>query len=67
MPPNIAPPIVVDLGEIAHADIERLRGGSGQIAEDVQEVMRLLNVRAEGSDRVFLPLVMLYNKQRKIK
>jgi hypothetical protein len=65
-PPNIAPPIVVELGRISHADVEKLREGKGQAAEDVEELMRLLRLKSgpDRTDRVFVPIVVLYTKAR---
>jgi hypothetical protein len=64
--PNITPPIVVELGKIARADVEKLREGKGQAAEDVEELMRLLRLKAgpDRADRVFVPIVVLYTKPR---
>lgn len=58
-------PIVIDLGKIKAAEVERLRDGSGQIVDDVKEVMRLLNEKNLRSDthRVFIPVVTLYRKE----
>jgi hypothetical protein len=43
-----------------------LREGQGQVAEDVEEAMRLLRQRAgpDRADRVFVPIVVLYTKAR---
>lgn len=58
-------PIVIDLGKIGRSEVERLRDGSGQIAEDVKEVMRLLSQKDFPSDnRVFVPVVTLYSKAK---
>jgi hypothetical protein len=64
---NIAPPIVVELGRIPRADVKRLRRGDGPLADDVQETMRLLRLKAgpDSADRVFLPVVVLYTKARR--
>ena len=66
MRPNITPPIVVELGRISRADVEKLREGKGQAAEDVEELMRLLRLKAgpDRADRVFVPIVVLYTKAR---
>jgi hypothetical protein len=63
---NIAPPIVVELGKISHGEVRKLREGQGQVAEDVEEAMRLLRQRAgpDRADRVFVPIVVLYTKAR---
>jgi hypothetical protein len=64
--PNITPPIVVELGKISRADVEKLREGKGQAAEDVEELMRQLRLKAgpDRADRVFVPIVVLYTKAR---
>jgi hypothetical protein len=66
MRPNVTPPIVIDLGSISYADVDGLREGRGQVAEDVQETMRLLRLKggSDRADRVFLPIVVLYTKAR---
>jgi hypothetical protein len=63
---NVAPPIVVELGKISHGEVRKLREGLGQVAEDVQEAMRLLRQKAgpDRADRVFVPIVVLYTKAR---
>jgi hypothetical protein len=63
---NIAPPIVVELGSISHGEVRKLREGQGQVAEDVEEAMRLLRQKAgpDRADRVFVPIVVLYTKAR---
>jgi hypothetical protein len=59
-------PIVVDLGKIRHVEVERLRNGSGQIAEDVKEIMRALSQKnLRDTNRVFVPIVTLYRRKRK--
>lgn len=58
-------PIVIDLGKIGRSDVEQLRNGSGQIADDVKEVMRLLSLKElQPSNRVFVPVVTLYSKAK---
>ena len=63
---NVAPPIVVELGEISHGEVRKLREGQGQVAEDVEEAMRLLRQKAgpDRASRVFVPIVVLYTKAR---
>jgi hypothetical protein len=59
-------PIVIDLSKIGVAEVERLRGGGGQIADDVKETMRLLQLRdLPGSNRFFVPVVMFYRREKK--
>jgi hypothetical protein len=64
--PNVAPPIVVELGKISHGEVRKLREGQGQVAEDVEEAMRLLRQKAgpDRANRVFVPIVVLYTKAR---
>ena len=50
MRPNVAPPIVLELGKISRDEVSKLREGQGQVAEDVEEAMRLLRQKA-GPDR----------------
>ena len=66
MRPNVAPPIVIELGKISRAEVRKLDEGRGQVAEDVEEAMRLLWQRAgpDRADRVFVPIVVLYTKAR---
>ncbi len=54
-----AAPIVIELGEIANAQIEKLLSGSGKVLEDVREALRLVELKAagEGTDTIFVPVV----------
>jgi hypothetical protein len=66
VPDTSAAPIVIDLGKIRYVEVERLRKGSGQIADDVKEIMRALSQKnLRGTNRVFLPIVTLYERQKK--
>ncbi|HJP69956.1 MAG TPA: hypothetical protein VJ846_13750 [Sphingomicrobium sp.] len=66
MPDTSVAPIVIDLGKIRYVEVERLRKGSGQIADDVKEIMRALSQKnLRGTNRVFLPIVTLYERQKK--
>jgi len=64
--PNVAPPIVLELGKISRDEVRKLREGQGQVAEDVEEAMRLLRQKAgpDRAGRVFVPIVVLYTKAR---
>ena len=64
---SIARPIVVDLGRISSDKIDRLRQGDGQLLEDVEEVMRLVRLRADPdkSNRIFLPIIAVYRRARR--
>jgi hypothetical protein len=59
---NILAPIVVDLGEIREPQITELFAESGQILEDITQVLRLVHLEVTGrsSDRIFLPVVAVY-------
>jgi hypothetical protein len=61
---KIAPPLIVELGKIARNDALQLRMGNGPVADDVEEVMRLVRTQAppEREDTVLLPIVVLYTK-----
>jgi uncharacterized protein (UPF0335 family) len=66
VPERVADPIVVDLGRIGQAEVERLREGNGQIADDVKEIMSLLSQKDwRGTNRVFVPVVTLYRREKK--
>jgi hypothetical protein len=58
----IAPPIVIELGEIGDAQLNELLGGSGKLFEEVQEVMRLVRrgTAHEHRARTLLPIVAVY-------
>lgn len=58
---NITSPIVVDLGKTRKETITQFRSGSGQLAEDVQEVMRQVRSSAgpERPGRIFVPVIMI--------
>jgi hypothetical protein len=62
--PNIAPPIVIELGKLRSADIEKPQEGDGRVAEDIKETMRLINLRVgpNRTNRVFVPVVVLYSR-----
>jgi hypothetical protein len=56
---RIAPPIVIELGEVASAQIEKLLRGSGKALEETREAMRLVQLKAadEGAGKIFVPIV----------
>ena len=58
----VAPPIVVDLGKASDDELDLLMQGKGPLAEDIEEVMRLLrrDTGPQTGDRVFLPVVATY-------
>lgn len=59
---SVAPPIVIDLGKTRLEHVRQLPTGAGRLADDIQEVMRLvrLNANSESGNRVFLPVVVVY-------
>lgn len=62
---TVAPPIVIDLGRVLGHEIEMLREGRGRLVEDLEEVMRLVRLRANPDDnntRIFLPIVAVYRR-----
>ena len=64
---SVTRPIVVDLGRARDAPIDQLRQGGGPLVEDVEEVMRLIRLRADpdNSNRIFLPVVVIYRRGRR--
>jgi hypothetical protein len=61
---NVASPIVVHLGKVYKDHIDELRGGAGPIVEDLEEVMQMVrrNADLEGAKRIFLPVVVVYER-----
>jgi hypothetical protein len=61
---KVAPPIVVDLGRARPAKIRQFGTGAGQLADDVEEVMRLvrLDLGPADANRVFVPVVAVYTR-----
>jgi hypothetical protein len=61
---KVAAPIVVDLGRTGQATIRQFGAGTGQIIDDVEEVMRRvrLDVGAQDAARVFIPIVAVYTR-----
>ena len=62
MRPNVTSPIVIDLGKTREEHIRALRDGSGKLAEEIEEVLRLVrrDTDADGGRRVFVPIVAIY-------
>ena len=63
---TVAVPIVVDLGKISDQAIDELLGGGGQIIDDIEEVLKLIRVRADlpVGNRLFLPVVAVFRRKR---
>jgi hypothetical protein len=63
---TITAPLVIDVGRMQEDAIEELRRGGGQIAEDVEEVMRLLHASGnpQFGNRSFLPVVVVYSREK---
>lgn len=61
---KVAAPIVVDLGSTRDAKIRQFGDGTGQLVEDIEEVMRLVRLDAGAQDptRVFIPVVAVYTR-----
>jgi hypothetical protein len=61
---SVTSPLVVDLGKVRKQQIDELRRGVGSIVEDVAEVMKIVRTNAdlEREKRVFLPVVVLYER-----
>lgn len=55
-------PIVIELGDVADADLEALTGGTGSVADEVEKVMRIVRERcAKNQDgRTLVPVVAVY-------
>ena len=55
-------PIVIELGDVADADLDALVEGTGRLAAEVEEVMRIVRARCAESQekRVLLPVVAVY-------
>ncbi|HEY2183840.1 MAG TPA: hypothetical protein VGH39_02500 [Xanthobacteraceae bacterium] len=62
MPAKVITPVVVSLGIAREHHLNEFRGGAGRIADDVQEVMKLLrgSMPPEQDHRVLLPVVVVY-------
>jgi hypothetical protein len=61
---SVTSPLVVSLGKVRKQQIDELRRGVGPIVEDVAEVMKVVRTNAdlEREKRVFLPVVVLYER-----
>jgi hypothetical protein len=55
-------PIVVELGDVADADLAALTSGTGRVADEVEEVMRLVRERCGTSHdgKILVPVVAAY-------
>jgi hypothetical protein len=71
---NISAPIVIDLGQVRNAQIDELFRESGQLLEDVNEVLRLVRLKVveKPGTQLLFPIVAVYHleettaaKQRK--
>jgi hypothetical protein len=54
--------MVVELGDVADADLEALASGTGRVADEVEEVMRLVRERYGTShgEKTLVPIVAVY-------
>jgi hypothetical protein len=68
LPHNVITPIVVSLGTTPELDLAEFRSGVGRIAEDVEEIMRLVrrSMPPEQADRVLLPVVVVYADEQEV-
>jgi hypothetical protein len=55
-------PIVVELGDVVDADLAALTTGTGAVADEVEEVMRVVRERCARSQdkRTLVPIVAVY-------
>jgi hypothetical protein len=60
----IAPPIVIDLGNVQDADVKELLDGTGRrLQEEVEQVIQLVQQRTAGADTgLLVPIVAVYSK-----
>jgi hypothetical protein len=60
----IAPPIVIDLGNVQDADVKELLDGTGRrLQEEVEQVIQLVQQRTAGADAgLLVPIVAVYSK-----
>lgn len=56
-------PIVIELGDAADTDLDALTRGTGRLADEVEEVMRIVRERAAegGEKRTLVPVVAVYD------
>ena len=68
MPHNVITPIVVSLGTTRELDLAEFRSVVGRIAEDVEEIMRLVrrSMPPEQADRILLPVVVVYTDEQEV-
>jgi len=60
----IAPPIVIDLGNVEDADVKELLDGTGRrLLEEIEQVMQLVRQRTADADTgLLVPIVAVYSK-----
>lgn len=63
---NVTAPVVVDLGTAEEQQVRELRGGTGRLVEELEEVLRLVrrDVDSGGGQRTFVPIVAVYTPDR---
>jgi hypothetical protein len=59
---TFAPPIVIELGEAHGTHLEELLQGTGALAEELEQVMRLVRDRApqDTSNKILISVVAVY-------
>jgi hypothetical protein len=64
---NVTAPVVVDLGTAQEEQVRELRAGTGQLVDEVEEVLRLVrrDVDPGGGRRLFVPIVAVYTPDPK--
>lgn len=60
----IASPIVVDLGTVPEGCIQELLDGTGELLEEVEQVMQLVHKRIaqENGSRILIAIVAVYSE-----
>jgi hypothetical protein len=60
-------PIVVDLGSASRKQIRKLKRGTGQLEEEVRDVVRRVRTQlgAKAEHKELVPLVVVYSRKRK--
>jgi hypothetical protein len=60
----IASPIVIDLGDVDEAVIEDLLNSTGDLRDEVEQVMDLVNQRVvqNGGNKILVPIVAVYGE-----
>jgi hypothetical protein len=64
---NVTPPIIVDLGQVSLGEEDRHFASGGAVADDVQEVLRLVSARinVDNGRRTLVPIVVTYSKRER--